>query len=320
MASYNKTATGWRVRVRKNGQSISASFPTKALAQAWATREENDISAVIAGVVPDRTIAELFSEYAKKHPNESGTIARISAVIDTGKRIKALDASLLRSWQEKRLQSVSESTVLRERKIFNAAIRYGMNKLKWLKTNPFSELDYLKDGNPKTSVWTQEQIDRFCHAAGYVEGEMCITDTSRVAAALLFGLETAMRSAEILRARKEHISGRVLCIPFSKNGHARSVPLSLRALSLIEELPEVDVTLFSLTDASRDALFRKIRDRAGIKGVDFHSARRTALTRMAKIYDALTLAKISGHRDIRILLKHYYEPSMEELATRLDEV
>lgn len=320
MASYNKTANGWRVRVRKNGSSMSATFPTKALAQAWATREENDISAVIAGVVPDRTISELFSEYVKKHPNESGTIARISSVIDASKKIKALDATLLRSWQEKRLESVSESSVLRERKIFNAAIRYGMNKLKWIKTNPFSELDYLKDGNPKTSVWTQEQIERFCHAAGYVEGDMCITDTSRVAACLLFALETAMRSAEILRAKETDIQGRTLAIPKTKNGHARTVPLSKRALRLICLLPRIDDTLFCLTDASRDALFRKIRDRAGIEGVDFHSARRTALTRLSKIYDVLTLAKISGHRDIKILLKHYYAPSMEELATRLDEI
>lgn len=320
MASYTKTENGWRVRVRKNGASLSKSFPTKAMAQAWALREESDLSAVQAGVIPDRTIQELFDEYKKKTPSESSRIDRIAAAIDASKRLKQLDASLVKKWQQKRLESVSEASVLRERKAFTAAIRYGINKLKWLRDNPFVEIDSLTDGHAKESVWTQEQIDTFCYSAGYVEGEMCITDTSRVAAALLFGLETAMRSSEILRAKKEDITGRVLRIPKTKNGHPREVPLSKKALAIIQQLPEIDDTLFALSDASRDALFRKVRDRAALEGIDFHSARRTALTRLSKIYDVLTLAKISGHRDIKILLRHYYKPDMNDLAARLDEV
>ena len=319
MASYTKAKTGWRVRVRKNGASISATFPTKAMAQAWAAREESDISAVQAGIVPDRTIQELFDAYKKSSPSESLRIDRIAKAIDARKRLKQLDATLLRSWQEKRLQSVSEASVLRERKTFSAAIRHGIRRLKWLRENPFTELEGLKDGSAKTSVWTQDQIELFCYSAGYAEGEMCITDTSRVAAALLFGLETAMRSSEILRARKDDITGRVLNIPRTKNGNSREVPLSKKAIDVIEQLPEIDNTLFALTDSSRDAIFRKIRDRSGITGVDFHSARRTALTRLSKIYQPLELAKISGHRDIRILLAHYFAPSMEDLAGRLDE-
>lgn len=319
MASFTKLASGWRARVRKNGSSLSKVFPTKAMAQAWATKEENDLMAVVAGMPTEKTISELFDVYKKKAPSESVRIDRILQDVDGAKKLKALDARLVGEWQEKRLAKVTSASVLRERKAFSAAINHGINKLKWLKENPFLSIDAPKDGQPKKSTWTDEQVERFLHASGYKEGEQCITDTSRVGASLVFALETAMRSSEICRASKADITGRVLHVPKTKNGESRDIPLSAKTLRLLECLPEIGDTLFSLSDASRDALFRKIRDRAAITGVDFHSARRTALTRLAKKFDVLTLAKISGHKDIRILLKHYYEPSMQELAARLDE-
>lgn len=42
-----------------------------------------------------------------------------------------------------------------------------------------------------------------------------------------------------------------------------------------------------------------------------------ALSRLAKKVDVMTLAKISGHRDIKILLNTYYAPSMEDVASLL---
>lgn len=319
MASFTKMENGWRARVRKNGASLSKVFPTKAMAQAWATKEENDLMAVVAGLPTDKTIADLFAAYKKKAPSESVRIDRIAASVDASKKLKSLDAQLVQKWQADRLEKVSSASVLRERKAFSAAINFGVKKLKWLKENPFLSTDSPPDGSPKKSVWSDSQIELFLHASGYRESEVCVTDTSRVGASLVFALETAMRSSEICRARREDIAGRVLHIPKTKNGEARDIPLSAKAIRIIEQLPEIGDTLFSLTDASRDALFRKIRDRATVTGVDFHSARRTALTRLSKKFDVLTLAKISGHKDIRILLKHYYAPSIEGLAARLDE-
>lgn len=319
MASYTKLPSGWRARVRKSGASISKVFPTKALAQAWATKEENDIYGMIAGVIPDKTLKDLFDAYKKKQPNEASNIDRISKYLEPETRLRSLSVETIRKWQESRLQSVSEASVYRERKTLSAAFNYGIKKLKWLKENPLHGVDSMKDGQPKSSTWGDNQVELLCHSAGYEEGKMCVTDTSRVAACLLFSLETAMRSSEICRAKREDIRGRVLHVPITKNGSARDIPLSQKALSILSQLPEIDDTLFALSDASRDALFRKVRRRAGIDGVDFHSARRTALTRLSQKFDVLTLAKISGHRDISILLKHYYSPKMEELATRLDE-
>jgi integrase len=69
---------------------------------------------------------------------------------------------------------------------------------------------------------------------------------------------------------------------------------------------------------SMDALFRKARDRAGIHGLHFHDSRAEALTRLARKVDVLTLAKISGHRDINLLSRVYYRETAEQIAPRLD--
>ena len=75
-------------------------------------------------------------------------------------------------------------------------------------------------------------------------------------------------------------------------------------------------TVFDVSTASLDALFRKAR--AHIEGLHFHDTRREALTRLSKVFDVMELARISGHRDLRVLQNVYYAPSVSDLAAKLD--
>lgn len=65
------------------------------------------------------------------------------------------------------------------------------------------------------------------------------------------------------------------------------------------------------------ARWRKGCARAMVADLHFHDLRREALTRLAAKVDVLTLAKISGHRDLRILSSVYYRPSMQDVADRI---
>jgi integrase len=65
-----------------------------------------------------------------------------------------------------------------------------------------------------------------------------------------------------------------------------------------------------------DALFRKCRDRAGIVGLHFHDSRHEAITRLAQRLDVLDLARMVGHRDLK-MLQAYYNATAEEIAARL---
>ena len=74
---------------------------------------------------------------------------------------------------------------------------------------------------------------------------------------------------------------------------------------------------WTISGPSLDAVFRKARNSLGIADLHFHDSRALALTLLAKRVDLMTLAKISGHRDVRILANTYYRESAEDIAKRL---
>lgn len=71
-----------------------------------------------------------------------------------------------------------------------------------------------------------------------------------------------------------------------------------------------------MSDASRDALFRKALGRLKIEDLHFHDARGEALTRLSRRVDILTLQRISGHIDIN-QLACYFKESPADIAKRL---
>lgn len=111
---------------------------------------------------------------------------------------------------------------------------------------------------------------------------------------------------------------RVAHLPLTKNGGARDVPLSSRAIQLLGMLPVVEdgQPLFGLTDRSRDVLFRKGRDRSLIKGLTFHDTRHEAITRLARKIEPLALARMTGHTNLQELMT-YYNESAADIAARL---
>lgn len=105
----------------------------------------------------------------------------------------------------------------------------------------------------------------------------------------------------------------------TKNGMKRDVPMSTRAVALLELLPKENQgePLFSLTSASLDHLFRKGRDRSMIEELTFHDTRHEAITRLAKKLNVLELGRMVGHRDLR-MLQIYYNETSDQLAKLLD--
>jgi integrase len=138
-----------------------------------------------------------------------------------------------------------------------------------------------------------------------------------VAVAFLFALETAMRAGEILSLTPDQVRGRVAHLDKTKNGDKREVPLSTRAVELFTMLCKYNENGFTINSKQLDGLFRKYRDKAGIEGLRFHDTRRTATVKLAAVFDVMTLAKITGHRDVRTLLNVYYKVDSESLADKL---
>ncbi|MFX4717600.1 tyrosine-type recombinase/integrase, partial [Acinetobacter baumannii] len=79
--------------------------------------------------------------------------------------------------------------------------------------------------------------------------------------------------------------------------------------------------VFTVSDSSRDALFRKARKKAGLENADltFHDSRHEAASLMAKrIKNALTLCKIFGWKDPKQALT-YYNPTNDEILDELNK-
>jgi len=100
----------------------------------------------------------------------------------------------------------------------------------------------------------------------------------------------------------------------------RDVPLSKEALRILSRLPREsdDASCFGVEAKSIDALWRKAKAKAMVEGLTFHDLRREATTRLAKKLDVLELAKVTGHRDLRVLSRVYYAPDMQDVASKLD--
>lgn len=320
MASFRKLASGlWRAEVFKQGVRASATFETKGKAQGWAAQTEADIMARKRGQIVNRTLRQALerysadvSEHKKSRAKEQARIAFFTSAkyglpfVD--KMVDDITPDDLARWRDDRIKGVKGSTVNRDLNLLSAVFVTCRDEWGWCAQAPTAKLRRPADPKPRTRVINGLEIIKVLRA---LDWHMRTPETLQQEAgfAFLMSLHTAMRASEVLKAR---YAGSVAELDDTKNGDARRVPLSARAQRLSKLCPA-----FTISRASLDALFRKARGRAGLSGFTFHDARATALTRMAKNIDVLQLAKISGHRDIKILSEVYYRETAESIASGL---
>lgn len=333
MASFSPRPGGWLARVRKVGFTPrQAVFKTKAQARAWAAQVEADMSAGRAGAVADRSFGELIEHYIKTHvvnlDGERSERLRLGRVLKdpiAQVRLQEFGPEHVSAWRDRRRQQVSADSVLREWSSLSHACEMAIKEWRWLHTNPFRTVTRPEKAQPRNRRVSQDEIDRLLLACGYEPDAQALTTAqARVGAAMLFALETAMRAGEICAMNWEDVDlgRRVARVRAAVRGarktkRGRDVPLSDQALHILAQLGGGgDGTVFHLSAAILDALFRKAKARAMIDGLHFHDTRREALTRMVedKELDVMTLAKISGHSDLRILQAVYYSPDMARVA------
>jgi len=326
MASFRKIDGRWRAEICVAGKRKSKRFDTKRAAQAWAVDAEREIAAPeMAG--HDKTLGDMLLRYAAEvSPTKRGArherqmISRLCADIVAAIPIRELSPADLALWRDRRLLRVSGSTVQREMNLLSNAFTVARREWLWLASSPLSDVRRPKHNPPRQRLPTRAEMDAIYYVLGYSPGGALGTKSARVGWAFAFALETAMRAGEIVAMRWGDIRGRHVHIPKTKNGHARDVPLSVAAAGLLEAMRGAGLdadTVLGLSSASLDALWRKARLAAGVDDLHFHDSRRAALTRLAEKLTVLELARMSGHRDLRILQSVYYAPDPDDLAMKL---
>ena len=314
----------WRVEIQRDGVRQSAVFLTKTEATAWGIREEAALMAAKRGVFPKRTFAEALARYAQ---DVSSTKAgarweqlRIEALVRDfpalcGKVIHKLTTQDMVAWRDARLKTVSKGTVQRELNLISHVFTKARDEWRWMGDSPFAGMQSPGDNPARDQLPTSSEIRRILRWLGHFSGRLPTSKQAEVAFAYLLSLRTGMRAGEVLQLGPATVSGSVATVHHKmeyRTGKPRKIPISRRTQVLLAGFKG-----FTIGSASLDSIFRKARDSLCIKDVHFHDARAHALTRMSKRVDAFELARISGHKDLRILMSTYYRASSEDIASRL---
>lgn len=327
MATISRLPSGrWRAQIKMSGVRESESFPTRQLANRWATEREAQIEhEATAGPERTRTLAAVLIRYrdevtsGKRGARVERT--RIDAIVRhypglVSLTLAALTPERLGQWRDERLAEVKPATVARYMTVITAALEHARREWRWLKTNPMR--DVRRPGatphRKRTIHW--REIRGLLKRAGYSR-ERCRTMTEATARAMLLAIRTGMRAGEICALTWADVRDDHVILHLSKTGEGRNVSLSRGARRVIDGMRGWHpVEVFGLKPQTLDALFRKLRDAAGLSGFTFHDSRHTAATMIARKLDVLDLCKMFGWKNTTRALT-YYNPTASDIAKRL---
>lgn len=332
MASFKNLKSGKvRVFVCVNGVRETKIFNTSKQAKSWAREREVELSKLGSLVDDKRTLKDVFERYANEvSPQKEGAhweILRLNLFVREfpglcQKRLLRLTKEDFQNWVLERSQAVANSSVNRELNIISNCLTVAKDEWYWMSHNPMKGLKRLKNPKPRNRRISEQEIAEICCALGYQDGVQPQLKREFVGAAFLFAIETAMRAGEICSLTPEDVDTRhkVAHLKKTKNGDERDVPLTDRAIVLLQSLPKVgdEETLFQLSSRSLSTIFRKHKLQTTIQDLTFHDTRHEATTRLAGKLHVLSLAKVTGHRDIKELMT-YYNESAQDIAKKLSE-
>ena len=319
MASIRKLKNGYRAEVARQGQRRSKVFLTKREAQDWAARQEYLILNADE-VASSETFGAIMDRYAREVSNtkrgarwEVIRLAKLGRDLIADIKMRELRPLDFANWRDRRLKEVAPASVLREMQVLSAVLNRARKEWRLISENPLADVARPSKPPGRDRLPTPDEMERLAIASGDELGNK----TARAFHAFKFAVETAMRAGEITKLtwRDIDIDRSVARLVMTKNGTAREVPLSSEAIRLLQALPKLD-PVFGLKSANLDSLWRKVRDRAGVEGLNFHDSRHAAITQLAGKLNVLELARMVGHRDLRQLQTYYNEPA-SELAKRL---
>ena len=329
MATYIKRNNRVTARVRMKGVSRSRTFATRTEARTWATQIEADINSRSLGMAPKHiTVGDIITRYMREvtvgKRGSKSELVRLGRILRTDlANINAADlrAVHVTEWRDNRLKEVQAPSVAREMTTISSIFNHAMKEWGLLDDNPVRKISRPKANKARSRRPTDDEIRRICLWCNYDSGVKPVEVRQRTALAFLFAIETAMRAGEMCALKWDDIQlqRRVAHLEMTKNGHSRDVPLSKHALTLLEQLKTADLkTVFEMSPDVLSTMFRRATRMCEIHDLHFHDSRREALTRMSKKVNVMDLAKISGHRDVKILLNTYYAPDASNLADLLD--
>ncbi len=330
MASIIKRGDYWRAQIRRKGyEPQSQTFDTKVEAAAWARSIEGKMDRgvfISRKEVEATTLREAIERYIREvSPLKKGArqeIDRFKIILCDpvcGMILAAIHGKDIAGFRDRRLATVSPSTVNRDLNLLSHVFTVVLKD--WSMPLPANPVQLIRRPKVLSSAARHRRLEG--------NEEMRLIESCReyggqwLEAVVALAIETAMRRGELFNLRWEHVhlKHKQLHIPESKNGTSRDVPLSSRAIHILESLPRsLDGQVFQFKSPEQISVqFHRACQKANepIEDLRFHDLRHEATSRIAeKVPDVHTLAKITGHKTLQMLAR-YYHPRAEDLAKML---
>ncbi|MGN4191787.1 tyrosine-type recombinase/integrase [Burkholderia gladioli] len=352
MATFTKRGDlQWQAKIRRTGYpQQSKTFDTRVDAERWARAIEREMDRgrfVSSTEAESTTFTEALDRYEREiASNKRGavqekSIIRILRHSWLAKRslagVRRADIAKLRDeWCE----THSPATVVRRLAVIShlftiARKEWGLESL----SNPVELVRKPTVKNERirriSNFGPDAQRGTSTDELAYVKAASA---SAYLPALIDIAVETAMRRSELISLGPAHVdlTKRVARLAMTKNGTARDVPLSSKAVAVFEELSKDGRELFfplradAVTRAFERAVARARKTYEGdcanndvppdpkfLIDLCFHDLRHEATSRLAEKFALHELAKITGHRDTKMLMR-YYHPKAEDLAKKLD--
>lgn len=324
MASVFRHRDKWRAQVMVEGTRVGKLFETRREAAQWAADKERETlqPEVSVGAQPLSVALKKYADSVSvTKAGERWERVRLDCLAkDQLAAIPCAQVSAphIAAWRDRRLQEVAPSSVNRELNLLSSVFEKMRKEWHWCSVNPVRDVDRPKNPRPRDRRISADEIDRILITLGYDEAQPIVTAQQEIGLSFLLSLETAMRLGEVMALERRHLylRERYLHVEKSKNGDSRDVPLTTRAIELLERVANRKGLLLRCGAMQASVLFGRAVKRAGIKDLTYHDSRHEAITRLARRLDVLDLARMIGHRDLKSL-QIYYNATASEIAARL---
>lgn len=340
MAVFDQRESGyWQARVRRKGwPPVSKTFQRKSDAEAWARGVEADMDrgAFVSASASERTllrdvIKAFRADFAPHHYRGHAwahKLDRIEARLGAYS-LASLTADRVAWYRDERLRDpdprfkdskaaprVSAATVKTEIDMLSKVLDVASKEMRIS----------LPAGNPvgliRKPASAPARERRLTEDEATALLEACAKSRNLwLAPAVKLSIESAMRQGELLSLKWTDVdlSKRVAYLPQTKNGTNRGVPLSSRAIKILEDLPRsLKKKVIPLEKQTLHSAFKAACGRAKLENFRWHDLRHEALSRLAERGDlsVLELSAISGHKTLR-LVQMYVQLHAAQLALKL---
>ena len=313
----SKTANGYRfyVQIRLEGHpQQSKTFSNLKEAKQWSTITEFEIRKgyyVSTDDAEKLTVANIIDRYTEevlpqqKSKRQSISSSRIIKSHIGDYSLLKLSRSVCASYRDKRLKSVSPSTVKKEisllSRVINVAIKdWGI---------------FLPHGNPINSIRKPTENKSRNRRLENNELNLLLSSSSDfMKNVIVLLVNTAIRRGELCKIQFNHINfeHQTLLLKDTKNGDDREIPLTKKSIESINQLININplckkepMPIVAITPDGITRMFQKLCLRLNIEDLRLHDLRHEATSTLFEHgLNIMEVSSITGHKDLKMLKRY----------------